>query len=71
MPSDRISNQDPPVWLSIATAVAEANKSEGGLVLSTREGVRAGGDRGPALVPGDPQASLLLTAISIRTRPNA
>src|SRR5262249_23084948 len=26
--------------------------------------IRAGGDRGPAVVPGDPKASLLLTAVS-------
>jgi hypothetical protein len=39
-------------------------KSESGLLLDTREGIRAGGDRGPALIPGDSKASLLLTAIS-------
>ena len=39
-------------------------KSQGSLLLDTRKGIRAGGDRGPAVVPGDPAASLLLTAIS-------
>ncbi len=39
-------------------------KSQGSLQLDTRQGIRAGGDRGPAVVPGDPAASLLLTAIS-------
>ena len=43
---------------------AKAGKSEGGLVLDSRAGVRAGGDSGPAVVPGDPAKSLLLTAIS-------
>ena len=39
-------------------------KSEGGLLLDSRKTIRAGGDRGPAVVPGDLKASLLLTAIS-------
>jgi Protein of unknown function (DUF1553)/Protein of unknown function (DUF1549)/Planctomycete cytochrome C len=43
---------------------AAAGKSQGGLLLDTKKGIRAGGDRGPAVVPGDPEASLLLAAIS-------
>ncbi len=43
---------------------AAAGKSQGGLQLDTKKGIRAGGDRGPAVVPGNPDASLLLTAIS-------
>ena len=43
---------------------AEAGKSAGGLQLDSRKAIRAGGDRGPAVVPGDPKASLLLTAVS-------
>jgi hypothetical protein len=42
---------------------AEAKKLKGGLHLDTREGVRKGGDSGPAIVPGDPAASLLMKAI--------
>src|SRR5262245_59874359 len=30
----------------------EAGKSESGLLLDTRDAIRAGGDRGPAVVPG-------------------
>lgn len=41
-----------------------AGKSEGSLLLDSREGIRKGGDRGPAVVPGKPEESLLLTAIS-------
>lgn len=41
-----------------------ANSAEGGLHLDTREAARRGGDRGPAIVPGDLMASLLLTAVS-------
>ena len=43
---------------------ASAGKSESGLTLDTRERTRGGGDRGPAIVLGDPGASLLLAAIS-------
>jgi hypothetical protein len=43
---------------------AAAGKSKGNLLLDSREGIRAGGDRGPAVVPGDPDASLLLAAIA-------
>lgn len=38
--------------------------SEGSLRVDSRTSVRNGGDRGPAIVPKRPQASVLLTAIS-------
>lgn len=41
-----------------------AGKSESGLLLDSRERMRAGGDRGPAVVPRDAKASLLLAAIA-------
>jgi hypothetical protein len=41
-----------------------SGKSESGLLLDSREAIRAGGDRGPAVVPGQPDDSVLLTAIS-------
>jgi hypothetical protein len=40
-----------------------AKKSKGGLMLDSREAVVNGGDRGPAVVPGKPDESLLLKAI--------
>jgi cytochrome c553 len=40
-----------------------AEKIRGNLLLDTREGIRKGGDSGPAIVPGDPKESLLLQAI--------
>jgi hypothetical protein len=42
---------------------ATAKKKRGGLLLDTREGIRKGGDTGPAVVPGDVRQSLLLKAI--------
>jgi hypothetical protein len=38
-------------------------KAEGGLRLDSREAALAGGDSGPALVPGKPDESLLLMAV--------
>lgn len=42
---------------------AAAGKSEGGLQLDSRDGVRTGGERGSAVVPGKPAMSWLLKAI--------
>src|SRR5262245_17062057 len=42
---------------------AEGKSPRGGLRVDTREGLRKGGDSGPAVVPGKPEASLLLRAI--------
>lgn len=41
----------------------ESGKSKGDLLLDTRQGIRAGGETGPSVVPGDPAKSMLLTAI--------
>jgi mono/diheme cytochrome c family protein len=40
-----------------------APKIRGGLTLDTREGWLKGGDTGPAIVPGDPEKSLLIKAV--------
>ena len=42
---------------------AEADKVRGGLLLDTRDGLRKGGDTGPAIVPGNPGESLLIQAL--------
>lgn len=42
---------------------AESGKSKGGLMLDSKAAIRAGGDTGPAVVPGDPSKSLLLSAV--------
>jgi len=42
---------------------ATAEKIKGDLTLDTRDGVLQGGDSGPAIVPGDPEASLLIKAV--------
>jgi hypothetical protein len=43
---------------------AKSGRSEGGLRLDSRESIRAGGDRGPSVIPGDSHRSLLLAAAS-------
>ncbi len=42
---------------------ATAEKIKGGLLLDTRSDLRKGGESGPAIVPGNPNASLLIKAI--------
>ncbi len=42
---------------------ASAKKIKGDLVLDSRAGVQKGGDSGPAITPGDPEASLIIEAI--------
>mgnify|MGYP001257572817 FL=1 len=39
------------------------HKDKGGLKLDSREAILQGGDSGPAIVPGKPQNSLLMTAV--------
>jgi hypothetical protein len=42
---------------------ANRGKQKGGLLLDTRDGIRKGGDTGPAVVPGNVSGSLLLKAL--------
>jgi hypothetical protein len=41
----------------------QAKKQRGGLYLDSRDGLRKGGDTGPAVVPGKPADSVLLKAV--------
>lgn len=50
---------------------AQAKKLKGGLYLDTRAGSRKGGDNGPAVVPGDLSASLLISAIRYADKDSA
>ena len=42
---------------------SDAAELQGGLLLDSRDGLRRGGENGPALVPGDVEGSLLIDAI--------
>jgi hypothetical protein len=46
-----------------SAAALEADNLQSELVLDTREGIRKGGESGPAIVPGDVKASTLISAI--------
>ena len=43
---------------------AAAGKSKGGLLLDSRQGLLTGGDSGPAILPGNADDSLLVTALA-------
>jgi len=45
---------------------SQAEKVKGGLLLDTRESLLKGGESGPAILPGDPDKSLLIKAINYR-----
>jgi len=47
---------------------AGSKKLKGGLMLDTAEGLLAGGDTGPAIVPGKPEKSLLVQSIRHETK---
>ena len=42
---------------------AEQNKLKGGFYIDVREGLLRGGDSGPAVIPGQPEKSLLMQVI--------
>src|SRR3954462_8225991 len=50
---------------------ADAEKLKGGLLLDTRDGIRRGGDDGPAVVPGKLEESLLIDAIRYQHKDTA
>jgi len=54
-----------PVLRSRCVSCHKPEKKKGGLVLSTPEGLMAGGESGPAVVPGDPEKSELLKRIHL------
>src|SRR2546423_8650169 len=41
----------------------QSKKVKGGFLLDSREGLLKGGETGPAIVPGKPEKSLLITAV--------
>ncbi len=44
----------------------DADRVKGGLLLDSAQGLLAGGDTGPAIIPGRPDASILIKAISYK-----
>jgi len=52
-----------PVLVAECTECHGAAKQKGGLRVDFRDGLRKGGETAPAVVPGEPAKSLLLSAI--------
>ena len=52
-----------PVLLESCNGCHNAKKIKAGLRLDSRSAILAGGDSGPAIVPGDPEQSSLIAAI--------
>lgn len=64
--SDFFESKIRPVLVEQCIQCHGEDEAAGKLRLDSRRGWQRGGERGPAIVPGDPAASLLLTAISHR-----
>ena len=52
-----------PIFLEHCYECHAGVNSKGGLLLDTGHGWKSGGERGPAIVPGKPEASLLIRAV--------
>jgi hypothetical protein len=52
-----------PVLATVCFRCHGGEKTSGGLKVDSREALLAGGDSGPAIVPGDPDGSLLMHAL--------
>jgi hypothetical protein len=53
-----------PIFASPTIGCLGCHGGQNGLFLGTRQGVIAGGNHGPAVVPGNSAASLLITKMS-------
>ncbi len=60
--SDYFENKVRPI-LANSCGRCHQERASGGLSLTSRAALLKGGDSGPAIVPGDPEKSLLLTAV--------
>jgi mono/diheme cytochrome c family protein len=59
---DFFENKVRPI-LATQCGSCHQERAAGGLSLSSREAIVKGGNSGPAIVPGDPEKSLILTAV--------
>ncbi len=60
---DQFEQHVRPMLLANCIKCHDDQKQEGGLNLTTREGLLQGGDSGPAIFPGKPDESLLIEAL--------
>src|SRR3989442_8829317 len=62
-------NQIQPIFAKNCLACHSSQSKQGGLDLSSRDGLLRGGGRGPAIVPGNAAESLLYKLIDRREQP--
>lgn len=60
---DHFEKRVRPLLVAKCYACHSGTKNSGGLSLETAAGWRRGGDSGPAIVPGEPEQSLLIDAV--------
>ncbi len=60
---DLFENEIRPLLVSHCYECHSGTKTSGGLSLETRAGWQTGGESGPAIIPNDPDASLLIQAV--------
>ena len=64
---DFFENQVRPLLVKRCYQCHSGTKTRGGLALDSRTGWQKGGESGPAIVPGKPEASLLIEAVNYRS----
>ena len=62
-PTDHFESAIRPLLIAHCIECHGPDRQESGLRLDSRPGWMKGGDRGPAIVPGDPENSILLLAV--------
>ena len=62
-PTDNFESAIRPLLIAHCIECHGPDRQESGLRLDSRPGWMKGGDRGPAIVPGDPENSILLLAV--------
>ena len=60
---DNFENKVRPILVRRCNECHAEGESEGGLSLRSRKSMIAGGETGPAVIPGDPENSLLVQAL--------
>ena len=63
-PNDHFEKKVRPLFVEKCFSCHSSTKQNGGLRLDSRAAVLAGGDRGPAIVPGKPDESFLLRTLA-------
>jgi hypothetical protein len=66
-PNDWFESKVRPILVEHCYECHSGTKSKGGLLLDSKRGWSQGGQSGPAILPGDPDQSLLIQAVEYET----